>query len=172
MRLYTAHFPSAFKFDISSEPSTDISLNQMMSSAVLVREGFSWGAFLFSIVWAIRYGLWFSSLAMIVILGLLLVLSEFFDLSWNIRGILLFGYALVCGYSANDWKRLCLRYRGWYFITVVAAKNEEQALFRLAKLVEKYRNNNVLGSGDVEDQKKQQPLIRSSNNEPSRGFWT
>ena len=119
-----------------------------------------------------RYGLWFSSVAMIVILGLILFLSEVFDLSWTVRGTLLFGYSLVSGYSANDWKRLCLRHKGWHFVSIVAARNEEQAVFRLTKLVENYEKSNVSSKRDVEDQKKQQPLIRSSNNEPSPGFWT
>ena len=94
MRLYTVH--------IRDEP--DI---------VLVKEGFSWPAFVFSFLWAAALGLWWVALA---IFAAALALGAVLDLvgaGLASRAIVQFGFHLLVGLSANDLRRWTLARAGY-----------------------------------------------------------
>jgi len=91
--------------------------------AVLVREGFSWPAAIFSLFWALYHGLWGAALA-IVALGLALGAAEValgFDLA--ARLVLDLASAVLVGATANDWRRWSLRRAGYLFAGVVVGRD-------------------------------------------------
>ena len=106
MRYYTVHIPSGLNQGLPEEDDTPQRARQVLGAALFVREGFSWLAFFFSIPWAIANGLWFAVFAMAAALAVIIGLPEIFALDWASRTVLLIGYALLCGFNGNDWRRL------------------------------------------------------------------
>lgn len=99
MRLYTVHIRR-----LSREPDRDV---------VLVREGFSWGAFLFTALWALWHRLWLAAL-LIVLGGLVLdSIVELAELDPLSEAALSLAYALYIGFAGNDWRRRSLARRGY-----------------------------------------------------------
>ena len=71
--------------------------------------------------------------------------------------ILLAGFSLFCGFNANDWYRIALRKKGWKLVSIVGAKNVEQAYLRFESVLrdtentflkptESYRDNSRSGT--------------------------
>jgi hypothetical protein len=83
---------------------------------VLVKEGFSWPAFLFSGLWALWNRLW------LVALGL--CLDPLSEIAISI------GFALLVGFVANDLRRWTLAGRGYFEADVVAAPDALAAELR------------------------------------------
>ena len=106
MRLYTAHVdPLAATAD---------------GDAVIVREGFNWWAFLFSVLWSLRHGLW---LVTVLLLAIEVVVAALALLVVDpvLVAVLRLAVAAYVGASANDWRRWTLRRRGRVEAAVVAA---------------------------------------------------
>jgi hypothetical protein len=116
LKLYTVH-----QRTWSNAPDRD---------AVFVREGFSWGAFLFSFAWALRHRMWFVALALfalvlgVVALGKALVVDE------GLVEALALALGIWIGFEGNDWRRAALRRRGYADAGVVAAPSPELAEHR------------------------------------------
>ncbi len=136
MRYYTVHLPRALNRSAQAEGEAAFSAGQALGSAVLVREGFNWLAFFFSIPWAIANGLWFGALAMAAALALIVGLPEIFAPDWSIRAVLLIGYAVICGFGGNDWRRLGLAQSGWELVSIVAARDRAHAFMRVAHMLD------------------------------------
>ena len=107
MRLYTVHIRR-------TSPAPD-------REAVLVREGFSWGAFLFTALWALWRRMWLA--AFLIVLGGLVLDSvvELAELDPVSEAVLTLAYQLYIGFAANDWRRRTLARRGFEEIAVVGA---------------------------------------------------
>lgn len=91
--------------------------------AVFVREGFSWGAFFFSVLWALRYRMWLSALlifAASVALGVVSDVVQLDPLTQAALGIVL---ALIIGWEGNDWRRRSLDRRGYVTAGVIASRS-------------------------------------------------
>ncbi len=89
--------------------------------AVFVREGFSWGAFFFSVLWALRYRMWLTALFIFagsVALGVAGDLLRLDPLTQAALGVAL---ALIIGWEANDWRRRSLERRGYVTAAIIAA---------------------------------------------------
>jgi len=113
MRVYTAHIRVG-----SAAPDED---------AVLVKEGFCWPAFLFTLLWALFHRLWWVLLGLFVV-GLALSLAlEALALHPLIEGAAMLGYQLIIGYVANDLRRWTLARRGFEQVAVVAAPDRAAA---------------------------------------------
>lgn len=97
---------------------------------VLVKEGFSWPAFLFTFVWALASRMWWVAMglfAMIVIVGwgvAHLGLGETID---GGASLLL---ALAIGLVGNDLRRASLDRQGFQEVAVVSGRNSDDALRR------------------------------------------
>jgi hypothetical protein len=89
----------------------------------LVREGFSWGAFLFSPVWLAAHRAWVPAALALAALILILALVPAPD-----RGLLLLALAIVLGLSGQDLRRWSMQHRGFTLAQVVAARSEPEAL--------------------------------------------
>ena len=93
---------------------------------VLVREGFSWGAFLFGPLWLAAHRVWVAAVLGLVATGLVVVLTD--D---ETRAVLMFGLMLLFGLSGFDLRRWSLDHRGYLLGQVLAARNETEALAHL-----------------------------------------
>ncbi len=115
MRLYTAHVDP-----LTATPD---------GNAVFVREGFNWWAFLFSVLWSLRHGLWLVTLLILAIEilagALTLILADPLLVT-----VLHLAVALYVGASANDWHRWTLRRRGRVEAAAVAAPDRLAAEHR------------------------------------------
>lgn len=91
---------------------------------VLVREGWSWGAFLFGPFWLLAHRAWVPGAAAFVL----------FALACGVRGAagpLLGVLAVAAGVFGRDLLRWSLERRGYHLAHVIAARNVEAALARL-----------------------------------------
>ncbi|MGE5539777.1 MAG: DUF2628 domain-containing protein [Gemmatimonas sp.] len=115
MRVYTIHLPPA---------------SQRIVDPALVKEGFSWPAFLFGPLWALAKGMWLTALALIALdlaSGLVMDAAGFNPLT---EAIVSLAIAFLIGAHANDWRRRALARRAWRDAGVVAARNVDEALAR------------------------------------------
>ena len=95
------------------------------AAPVLVREGFSWGAFLFGPFWLLAQRAWIA--------GVLLLCADIVALLTPapVRGALTFALAWAAGLFGRDLVRWSLERRGYDFVHVVAAPDDDAAMARL-----------------------------------------
>lgn len=94
---------------------------------VLVREGFSFWAFLLHVFWLLANRLWLAAAGFMVVLGLIAYMGEVFQLSHASQWALQLLAHLLLGFTAYDLKRAKLVHRGYRFESVVVAENELNA---------------------------------------------
>jgi hypothetical protein len=113
MRVYTVHM---------RRPTLD-----PVADVVLVKEGFSWPAFAFSVLWALWCRLWLVALGLfaleVVVRGAITLLAA--DV-WTGTALLL-GMMVVMGLIGNDLKRWTLFRRGYLQVGVVIGANLDAA---------------------------------------------
>ena len=107
MNIYTAHL----------RPARD---------PVLVREGFSFPAFLLGPLWLFANGAWIPA-----IIGLAAFVAIFARAPATLVGPLSLGLALLAGLTGRDLVRWSLERRGYTLAHVVAARDDDAALARL-----------------------------------------
>lgn len=112
MRVWTVHLPP-------EAPATG-------RGAALLPERFSWGAFLFGVLWLLAQRLWWEAAALF---GVDLILA-FLLPPWALVPVVL-ALAVLLGLHGQDLRRAALARRGWRLTEVVAAPDEERALARL-----------------------------------------
>lgn len=113
MRIYTAHLRPG-------------------RMPLLLREGFSVGAFLFGPLWLFAHRAWLPGILALVVLVGLFALSA----AWPgaaLPPVLLLAYALLMGLEGRDLCRWSLGRRGFSPSYVVAARNAEAGLARLVE---------------------------------------
>ena len=93
----------------------------------LVREGFSWGAFLFSALWLLWHRLWLPALAYLLVVAVITRLG----LSPAVLGVVQLGIQFALGCHANDIKRWVLENRGYVLRGVVCAESPMMAQRRV-----------------------------------------
>jgi hypothetical protein len=113
MRLYSVHIRRPLL-----DPDRDI---------CLVKEGFSWPAFLFSMLWALWCRLWLAAAgifaAEIALSGLLLLLGA----DEVTQAAISVGFAVLLGVVGNDIKRWTLFRRGYLQVAVVTGEDRDAA---------------------------------------------
>ena len=91
--------------------------------AVFVREGFSWAAFFFSVLWALRYRMWLTAMFLFAISVALSLGSDLLRLDPITESAVGVALALIIGWEGNDWRRRSLARRGYVMAAVIAAEN-------------------------------------------------
>jgi len=120
MRTFTLHLPR------DAEPGDQAALAQ----AELVKDGFVWGAFLFSFLWFFLHRLWLAGLIVLVgAVGLSAILA-FINAGELASTAALFLYALLVGLEANSLRRWTYARRGRPAIDAVSADSEEEAALK------------------------------------------
>jgi len=99
---------------------------------VLVKEGFSWAAFIFGALWALWNRLWIVAAGLIAVeIGLGLVLAAL-GMGSEIQAVASIGLALLVGLIAGDLKRWSLSvFSGYDQEGVVAGSRLQEAESRL-----------------------------------------
>ena len=93
---------------------------------VLVREGFSWGALVFGPFWLAMHRAWIAAALSLAAYVLIMALSR-----GPVGAILAAGLAVILGFIGHDLRRWALENRGFLLVHVVAARSQDDALFRL-----------------------------------------
>jgi hypothetical protein len=114
MRFYTVHVRPG-------RPGGDADL-------VLVREGFSWPAFLFGPLWALWHFLWLPLLAWLAAGLAVGFVADLFGAPAD--ALIMLAFAVLVGLHANDTRRWVLGRHGYRFEAVVAAPDIEAATQR------------------------------------------
>jgi hypothetical protein len=120
MRTFTLHLPR------DAEPGDQAALAQ----AELVKDGFVWGAFLFSFLWFFFHRLWLAGLIVLVGAVSLSAILAFINAGELASTAALFLYALLVGLEANSLRRWTYARRGRPAIDAVSADSEEEAALK------------------------------------------
>ena len=91
--------------------------------AVFLREGFSWPAAVFSILWAVYHGLWDWALVLLAAGLALSAAVEFSGLDALGAGALEIGFMVLVGATSNDWRRWVLARRGYRLDDIVSGED-------------------------------------------------
>ncbi|MFQ5972119.1 MAG: DUF2628 domain-containing protein [Alphaproteobacteria bacterium] len=113
MRVYTAHIQP-----ISAAEDGE---------AILVKEGFSWPAFLFTVLWAVWHLMWVPAALILAVALAIGGVVAVLGLDVASQSALQLGYQVLIGFLANDWRRHQLRRRGYVEVGVVAARDRASA---------------------------------------------
>ena len=93
---------------------------------VLLKEGWSWGCFLFGPIWFAGQRVWVpAAVQLAIVIGVSLLAPPV------VRGLLLLALAVLAGLMGRDVVRWALEQRGYLLAHVVAARDEDAALGRL-----------------------------------------
>ena len=97
---------------------------------IVIKEGFSWPAFVFTALWAAWNRMWLVFVLLLATGVALQFALTLLDADKIATLSISLGYALLVGYGANDWWRWSLARRGTAQMGIVAAINSETALHR------------------------------------------
>ena len=113
MGLYTVHLRRH-----ALDPDRDL---------VLVKEGFSWPAFLFSVLWALWHRLWLEAVIVALAEAAAGAALVGFGADEASQAAVSLALALVLGYVANDLRRSKLGRRGFVEAAVVQGRGRDEA---------------------------------------------
>ncbi|MBM3952071.1 MAG: DUF2628 domain-containing protein [Rhodospirillales bacterium] len=116
MRMYTAYVRHG-----GLDPDRDV---------VLVKEGFSWPAFVFGPLWALTRRLWLTAVAFAFVLVGLEAAMRAFAFDGIVSAALILILSVAFGWLGNDLRRRKLERRGFVFRGVVAGNDIDAALAR------------------------------------------
>ena len=97
---------------------------------VLVKEGFSWPAFVAGALWALWHRLWLFALLLAVAAGAINGIAYLTGADSFAGGVLSFALAVAAGWIGNDMRRRVLEKKGFAFVGVVTARNDDDAVRR------------------------------------------
>lgn len=113
MRVFTIHTRRS-----GLNPDRDI---------VVVKEGFCWPAFFFSVVWALWCRLWLVAVGLFVAEAVTGGIMAWLGANAVSRAIVSIGLALIIGVIGNDLRRWTLERRGFIESDIVAAADRDAA---------------------------------------------
>jgi hypothetical protein len=117
MKTYTLHLPR------ETQPSDPEALER----ADLVKDGFSWGAFLFTFLWFFFHRLWLAGLAVLVALIAFDVVLAVLDVRPAAATIAHLLAMLLIGFEANSLRRWTYERRHRPAVDVVTAFDRDEA---------------------------------------------
>jgi hypothetical protein len=111
--VYTVHEP----------PNPPANRVDRAASFVFVRDGFSWGAALFSPVYLAAKGQWlaFAAYGALIIAAALILRALGLESTWF--AFALIGLNIYLGFEASTLERMWLAFRGWTELGTVAGRN-------------------------------------------------
>lgn len=100
-------------------------------TAVLIKDGFSWAAFLFTAFWALWHRMWVAGAVLFILFSVTGVALAHFGfstaLSFVVHGVM----SLIVGLGANELRRLSLKRRGFRESGQVLAANAGEAEIKM-----------------------------------------
>lgn len=116
MRIYTVHLRRH-----GLDPERDV---------VLVREGFSWAAFVLNALWAFWHRLWWMAALLTAVVVVIGGLDRSGLLDAPVASILSLAVAVLAGLFGNDVRRRALAEQGFVAAAVVSGDDADAALRR------------------------------------------
>jgi hypothetical protein len=98
--------------------------------AVFVRDGFSFGAFMFTFFWAVWRRMWLVAALLLLIEGAIALAGRYLGVSDLIVSMLGFGVALIFGFEARSLWRISLAASGRPEVAVTTGHRLEDAELR------------------------------------------
>lgn len=93
-----------------------------------VKQGFSWPAFLFPPIWALRSQLWLRGLSLV---GFYVALGWFAAVTWDQNHLFPLGISLliqlIVGAKGSNWRSIALEDRGFRYLGAINARDPEDA---------------------------------------------
>lgn len=117
MKTYTLHLPR----------DGDLADREALEGAELVKDGFSWGAFVFTFLWFFVQRLWLAGLGVLLFVVVLQVVLALLDVQPAAALAAQILASLLVGLEANALKRWTYGRHGRPAIDVVTADDEEEA---------------------------------------------
>ena len=117
---------TAYEKNDAADPSDRIAL---------VREGFSWGAFIFGVLWLVYRGLWLALVGYVVLIVAMVAGANYCGLGEGITTALLAFLQLLLGFAAYDVMRWSLKRQGYHFKNIVVAESPLNAARRYHDVV-------------------------------------
>lgn len=94
---------------------------------VLIKEGFSWSAMVFTVIWALWNKLWFVAIVIVLVMSATGVLGHAMHLEPGLTGVIHMAIAIIIGYVANDLRRARLDRLGFEEVDLVHASSRLNA---------------------------------------------
>jgi hypothetical protein len=94
---------------------------------VLVRDGFCWPAFLFTVFWALWSRLWWAALGLAAANGILAVILQATGLNPAGQASISLGFMAMVGYGAGDLRGWTLERRGYALADLVSGGGLDEA---------------------------------------------
>lgn len=110
-------------FTVHTPPNIDSKLS-VADRTIFIREGFSWVAFLFPMIWLLWHRMW--SFFLIYLIYMMASSIAYLFIS---ETLVLFAFACVSilfALEANQLRRWILHHRGWKFAGIVSGRNREE----------------------------------------------
>lgn len=149
MRVYTVHAPMR---DYRGETA-------QAEGTIFVRDGFSFWALLFPLIWFLLNRMWLVTLGYLVYTAVVVAIIEFYPESEVALGAATILISIWIGFEANALHRWSLRRKGYVDRGVVAGRNLTEA---------EIRHFDKLARGEVVDAPSV-PVARSSSSAPAWG---
>ncbi len=114
-------------FSVFEPPQSDLDARDHAAKFQFVRDGFSWGAFLFGPVWMLRHRMWLSLFLYVLIVGGLMFAMSRMRLSTTVEIAMLFAVAVLIGLESGTLRRWKLTRSKWIDHGIVVADDVEAA---------------------------------------------
>ena len=121
-RTYTLHVPEGA---VRGDPLA-------LERARLVRDGFSWGAFAFTVLWCLRHRLWLAALLVFAGLAALALAGRALGLPSGVGFLVSLLASLLVGLEASSLRRWTYGRRGLPARDAVIAASDEEAEMKAA----------------------------------------
>jgi hypothetical protein len=118
MAFYAAYLPP---------PKAGLSEADALSRAVVLRDGFSFAAFVFTGLWLLAKRLWLPFLAFAVIYGLIALAQWRYGFHPGVGAVIQLVVGFWLGLEAANLQGRKLLAGGWRFADVVEARNQDEA---------------------------------------------
>lgn len=125
-------------------------VDELKQAPMILRDGFSCPAFLFTAVWALWHRLWKQAVMIVVFWFAGGGFLHYLGVANFLYFFAFLGFSLILGYFANDFLSKTLSRRGFELVGLVAAKNSELAFQRWATVTALEKGNAQVGVGHNE----------------------
>lgn len=98
------------------------------SDAIFVREGFSWPAFVFGPFWALWFGMWRTTIGLLLVSGAVSGIVVVTGMTDGAELAVTLALQTTIGLWANDWRRYALGRRDFNERAVVSGRNQQDAV--------------------------------------------
>ena len=128
--------------------------NKAIEDIVLVKNGFSFFAFLFNILWFFYNRMWRESIAILIIGYLLIEISEKTIFGNFEAFIIMTGFLVIIAINANHWYSSYLRRKNYLFAGYVFGRNREAAKLRFIHNLTKEEGGRIISNSSLEIKNK------------------